>query len=311
MNSMGAILGTTTQELATLGRDAGAAAGGLEGLSAIIQNSSKAVASFSDGTSKGTKKLLEVFALTDDQEAAMRRYGFTLQEAQAEQAYYIELQRTASINMNMQNLSAEKVRTDSLRYAKNLRELSELTGLQSATIKEEQSAAQNDLRNKLRNYKMSMELADLNSQLDGELSAEKRAELEAERDAIKNRMDVASNALREFAGILGAEEAAAIANVIGTGAFDENTKHLATVFGRVGVGAAELENRFKGLEHGSDEYTNAMAQTVMDAVTGIGMNVDSFGDSMENATNAMEIGTNTGLNIKNLDRTLPLMMKDG
>ena len=90
MNRMGAIVDTTTQGLADQARAAGASAGDLQELAVIINQSSQALASFGAGTSEGTAKMLEVFKLSDDQEAEMRRYGYTLREAQEQQAYYIE-----------------------------------------------------------------------------------------------------------------------------------------------------------------------------------------------------------------------------
>ena len=145
--------------MADAAREAGASARDLEGLSVILQGASKSLTAFGAGTSDGLKKTLEVMKLSDAQERSMRRYSFTLQEAQAEQAYYLELQRTAGTNLNISNLSAKKVREDSLRYAKNLRELSELTGMQSAQLKDEQAAAQADMRNKIRNARDDNELS--------------------------------------------------------------------------------------------------------------------------------------------------------
>ena len=295
LNNFGAIVDTTTQGLADAAREAGASARDLEGLSIILQGASKAMTAFGAGTSDGTAKLLETMKLSDAQERSMRRYSFTLQEAQAEQAYYIELQRTAGTNLNISNLSATKVREDSLRYAKNLRELSELTGMQSQQIKDEQSAAQADMRNKIRNARDDNEIARLNKQIASEDNEERKAQLTAQRDQLKQEKEVRQASMNEFAGLLGADMAAKLSNVIGTGAFDENTKELSIIFGRAGVGAEDLEKRFKGLEVGSDEYKKAMSDTLGEFVGGVRKNVDDFGESMENASNASEIGSITGL----------------
>ena len=146
--------------------------------------------------------------LSDEQERSMRRYSFTLQEAQAEQAYYLELQRTAGTNLNISNLSAKKVREDSLRYAKNLRELSELTGMQSAQLKDEQAAAQADMRNKIRNARDDNEIARLNKQIASEDNEERKAQLTAQRDQLKQEKEVRQQSINEFAGLLGSDMAA-------------------------------------------------------------------------------------------------------
>lgn len=297
MNRMGAIVDTTTQGLADQARAAGASAGDLQELAVIITQSSQALASFGAGTSEGTAKMLEVFRLSDDQEREMRRYGLTLREAQEQQAYYIELQKTSGINMQAQELSERQVRTRSLQYAKTLTTLSELTGIQAGQLKEEQAAVQADLRNKIRNIRDQNDIERLKKQLDGDITAEKRASIEAEIKAREQEVQVRVDAGNQFAGLLGRDMAAKVMNVIGTGAFDENTKELANL----GLNAAELKERFAGLTAGSDEYKQAVAETTGELVGGVRRNVDRFGKSMELAANASEIGAAVGINDRTTD----------
>ena len=297
MNRMGAVVDTTTQGLADQARAAGASAGDLQELAVIITQSSQALASFGAGTSEGTAKMLEVFRLSDDQEREMRRYGLTLREAQEQQAYYIELQRTSGINMQAQELSERQVRTRSLQYAKTLTTLSELTGIQAGQLKEEQAAVQADLRNKIRNIRDQNDIERLKKQLDGDITAEKRASIEAEIKAREQEIQVRVDAGNQFAGLLGRDMAAKVMNVIGTGAFDENTKELANL----GLNAAELKERFAGLTAGSDEYRQAVAETTGELVGGVRRNVDRFGKSMELAANASEIGAAVGINERTTD----------
>ena len=240
MNRMGAIVDTTTQGLAEQARAAGASAGDLQELAVIITQSSQALASFGAGTSEGTAKMLEVFRLSDDQEREMRRYGYTLREAQEQQAYYIELQRTAGINMQARDMTEQDVRIKSLQYAKTLTTLSELTGIQAGQLKEQQAAVQADLRNKIRNIRDQNEIARLEQELQGDITDERRAALEAQKEALENEITVRRDAGDQFAATMGADMAAKVMNVIGTGAFDENTKELANL----GLNAAELKERF-------------------------------------------------------------------
>ena len=297
MNRMGAIVDTTTQGLADQARAAGASAGDLQELTVIITQSSQALASFGAGTSEGTAKMLEVFRLSDNQEAEMRRYGLTLREAQEQQAYYIELQRTSGINMQAREMTEQDVRIKSLQYAKTLTTLSELTGIQAGQLKEEQAAVQADLRNKIRNIRDQNDIERLKKQLDGNITAEKRASIEAEIKAREQEVQVRLDAGNQFAGLLGKDMAAKVMNVIGTGAFDENTKELANL----GLNAAELKERFAGLTAGSDEYKQAVAETTGELVGGVRRNVDRFGKSMELAANAGEIGAAVGINDRTTD----------
>ena len=297
MNRMGAIVDTTTQGLAEQARAAGASAGDLQELAVIITQSSQALASFGAGTSEGTAKMLEVFRLSDDQEREMRRYGLTLREAQEQQAYYIELQRTSGINLQAREMTEQDVRIKSLQYAKTLTTLSELTGIQAGQLKEEQAAVQADLRNKIRNIRDQNDIERLKKQLDGNITAEKRASIEAEIKAREQEIQVRVDAGNQFAGLLGKDMAAKVMNVIGTGAFDENTKELANL----GLNAAELKERFAGLTAGSDEYKQAVAETTGELVGGVRRNVDRFGKSMELAANASEIGAAVGINDRTTD----------
>ena len=291
MNRMGAVVDTTTQGLADQAREAGASAGDLQELAVILQQSSQAVAAFGAGTSEGTAKMLEVFKLSDEQEREMRRYGLTLREAQEQQAYYIELQRTAGINLRATEMTEQDVRIKSLNYAKTLTTLSELTGIQAGQLKEEQAAIQSDLRNKIRNIRDQNDIARLEEQLAGDITAEQRERLEAEKAAKENEIAVRTQLTTDLS-VLGAENASKLMNVIGTGAFDENTKSLANL----GLNAGELAKRFEGLTAGSDEYNEAVSETIGELAGGVRRNVDRFGKSMELASNMSEIGDVTGIN---------------
>ena len=291
MNRMGAVVDTTTQGLADQAREAGASAGDLQELAVILQQSSQAVAAFGAGTSEGTAKMLEVFKLSDEQEREMRRYGLTLREAQEQQAYYIELQRTAGINLRATEMTEQDVRIKSLNYAKTLTTLSELTGIQAGQLKEEQAAIQSDLRNKIRNIRDQNDIARLEEQLAGDITAEQRERLEAEKTAKENEIAVRTQLTTDLS-VLGAENASKLMNVIGTGAFDENTKSLANL----GLNAGELAKRFEGLTAGSDEYNEAVSETIGELAGGVRRNVDRFGKSMELASNMSEIGDVTGIN---------------
>ena len=293
MNRMGAVVDTTTQGLRDQASAAGASAGDLQELAAIITQSSQAIASFGAGTSEGTAKMLEVFRLSDDQEREMRRYGYTLRDAQEQQAYYIELQRQGGINLRATQMTEQDIRIKSLQYAKTLTTLSELTGIQAGQLKEEQAAIQADLRNRIRNMRDQNDIARLEKELAGDITAEQRSRLEAEKEAKQKEIDVRKQLAVDLS-ILGQDQASKLMNIIGTGAFDENTKALANL----GLNAGELAKRFEGLTAGSEEYNEAVADTIGEFTGGVRRNVDRFGKSMELAANMSEIGDATGITAK-------------
>jgi len=310
MNAMGAQTGLTSDSLTDLARNAGYAASDLDKLTPIINSAASGLATFGEGTATGTKKMLEVFALSDESERQMRRLGMTLEEANEQQAFYIQLQRTAGINLNTQNMTALQVQKRSLDYTKTLRELSELTGKSASQLKEEQAQIAADIRNKIRNMRAENEIISLNEQIRKEDNQQRKAELEARRDALVNEQEMRSK-LTEDLGQLSPEFAKKLMNVIDTGAFDESTKQLATVFGATGTSAADLSNRFEGLEAGSAEYDAAVQETIQEFATGVRANVDTVGSALEfMGDGATEAGDIMGVTAENIDAALAITQDD-
>jgi hypothetical protein len=303
MNLMGGITEQTSNQMTDLARDAGFAARDLDKLSPIILSTANGLASFGAGTSDGLKKFLEVLALNnnDEVEAEMRRYGYTLEEANEQQAYYIQLQRTSGINLNAQNMSAKEIQKRSLDYAKTLVELSELTGLSATQLKEEQNQIASDLRNKIRNIRDQNDIARIEKELQGEMSDSRRQELNDRKDDLANQLKIRQDLAQDLAG-LGPGMASKLMNIIGTGAFDENTQALANM----GFEAGQLKEQFSNLTAGSAEYDEAVAEVTSTFVDGVRNNVDRFGKSMELASNASEIGAAVGIDGESSDRVIAL-----
>jgi hypothetical protein len=303
MNLMGGITEQTSNQMTDLARDAGFAARDLDKLSPIILSTANGLASFGAGTSDGLKKFLEVLALNnnDEVEAEMRRYGYTLEEANEQQAYYIQLQRTSGINLNAQNMSAKEIQKRSLDYAKTLVELSELTGLSATQLKEEQNQIASDLRNKIRNIRDQNDIARIEKELQGEMSDSRRQELNDRKDDLANQLKIRQDLAQDLAG-LGPGMATKLMNIIGTGAFDENTQALANM----GFEAGQLKEQFSNLTAGSAEYDEAVAEVTSTFVDGVRNNVDRFGKSMELASNASEIGAAVGIDGESSDRVIAL-----
>jgi hypothetical protein len=300
MNLMGGIVGITSNDLTDLARDAGYAAQDLGKLSPIIKSASQSLATFGTGTSDGLTKMIGVFTLTDDLEKDMRRYGYTLEEANEQQASYLQLQRTAGINLQQRQLTEAQVRKESLKYAKTLVQLSELTGVRAEQLKQEQDIIASDIRNKIRNMRDQNDVAALSKQIDNETNAARKEELKAKRDDIQNQIKVRQDTAQDLAGLLDPKMAKDLMNVIGTGTFDEQTKYLSLM----GVKAGELQERFEGLTAGSDEYKAAMGETVQGIGDAVKRNVDIYGESMEVAENAGEIGAITGITSESIDKAL-------
>ena len=293
MLKVGSVAGNTTQELYLLANEAGVSSNQLKELTPILAKTSKALASFGMGTSDGLAKLLKVFALTDEQERTMRRFGYTLREAQEEQAYYIELQRMGGVNMQMQGLSQKTLRKDSMDYAKQIRVLSELTGVQADEMKSEQAIVAADSRNQIRNITDQTELRRIQQQLDGELTDAKRKELEERQQDIKAMIGVRQGLAVDLPAIMGKEMATKLMNVIGTGAFTEDTKSTALQEFDAGDLQALFEN--SGMVLGSDEYMEAIANLGQTYTDSMEKRADQLKNTIQLGSNRQEVEESFGL----------------
>ena len=303
MDMMGGIAGSTTQELAALARDAGMSARNLEELTPILQKTSKALASFGAGTTDGMVKLMKVFALTDEQERTMRRYGYTLREAQEEQAYYIELQRLGGINMQMQNLGQARLRKDTMDYGKNLRVLSELTGVRADELKSEQAIVAADTRNRIRNITDQTEMMRITRQLmdqNSELSDVQKKELQERKDYLDANISIRNQLAQDLPAVMGKEMAAKAMNVIGTGAFNTDTRSLALQ----GFNPSELMETFQGgdMVAGSEEYIQALATLSQDFVDATERNADLTKTVLQLGDNRQEVQEVYGLSDEALEK---------
>jgi hypothetical protein len=268
MNAMGALSGTTSDKLTDLARDAGYAATDLEKLSPMLQQASMGLAGFGKGVADGTMKVLETLKLDDKQEAMMRRYAYSLEEANEAQLFYMQLQRTSGANLQTQNMTAGQLQKRSLDYAKNLRVLSELTGKNADKLKAEQEIIASDIRNRVRQIADEDELVRIRQQIAETEDGARKEELKKRQDSLENEMEMRRQMTVDF-GQAGPEFAKSLKNVIEYGGIDESTKSLAVIFSNAGVGVGELQSRFKDLEAGSQEYDDAVTQTMDEFSEGV------------------------------------------
>ena len=268
MNAMGALSGTTSDKLTDLARDAGYAATDLEKLSPMLQQASMGLAGFGKGVADGTMKVLETLKLDDKQEAMMRRYAYSLEEANEAQLFYMQLQRTSGANLQTQNMTAGQLQKRSLDYAKNLRVLSELTGKNADQLKAEQEIIASDIRNRVRQIADEDELVRIRQQIAETEDGARKEELKKRQDSLENEMEMRRQMTVDF-GQAGPEFAKSLKNVIEYGGIDESTKSLAVIFSNAGVGVGELQSRFKDLEAGSTEYDDAVTQTMDEFSEGV------------------------------------------
>ena len=277
MNRMGVIAGTTSDELTDLARDAGYAATDLEKLTPIVQSVGEGLATFGTGTTQGTKALLEMFKMVDSQEADMRRYGYTLEEAQEQMGFYVNLQRQSGIILKSKDVDEIKMRKLTMDYAKSLVTLSELTGKQAEQMKQEQLQVQMEMQNQISNVARQSELNDLREQIDQETNSARKAELTARHKQLQDEEDTRAAAMNRFSTTLGPQFNTQLQRVLRTGAFDESTKALSMM----GFQAGELKKQFENVKVDTPEYDALMDSIEQQFRDGVLGQIETFGGAAQ------------------------------
>tara|TARA_R110000868_G_scaffold67755_1_gene200813 strand:+ start:1274 stop:2491 length:1218 start_codon:yes stop_codon:yes gene_type:complete len=174
-NEVGDTTVQTTASMAELARESGYTAKKLIELSSLMAQAGPEIALFGGGMTEGSRSFMKFIKLTDDEQKAMRRLGYTYEETNEIQTQYLALQRASGINLKDQSLTTEMLKKRSLDYAKSLTVISELTGKSAESQMRADEAAQLEYRNQLANIATQTEINDLRRQaaVDGITEEEK------------------------------------------------------------------------------------------------------------------------------------------
>ena len=261
MYKMGAIAGQNSEKLTDMARAAGYAAEDLNKLVPIFKKAGAGLTTLGGTAGEGASVFGNLLKAANENERAFFRIGYSLEELQETQAEYLELQRQSGINLRQRGFDEDKLAKDSLKYAKNLRELSDLTGQSAETLKQEQMSARNAYENviaaRAEEAKIRRLTAEMNAQ---DTSDERREALAREIAEIENNATVRNEAIGRMANEFTPEFGAQFGKVLRTGAFDESTKGLANL----GLSAADLKKKFEGVEAGTPEFDRLMAETAQE-----------------------------------------------
>lgn len=277
MNLLGGIAKTNTQELTDLARAAGYSAQDLDILTPIIKKVGSGLTTFGNGTTEGIKGLMEVFALSDEQEASMRRYGYTLEEAQEQQANYILMQRESGIALNKKDFQEGELQKRTIKYSKSLVILSELTGKQSDEIKAQQMQVAMEMQNRVANVKRQNDIDKLTAQAANETDAVRKAELTARAKSLQDEEDTRAKAMERFSATMGPQFNTQLQRVLRTGAFDESTKALSMM----GFQAGELKKQFENVKVDTPEYDALISSVEQQFRDGVLNQIDTFGGAAQ------------------------------
>lgn len=282
---MGGISGQSSENLTDLAREAGYSASELDKLTPSLKAAGRGLATLGNSTGDGTTALLKLFNVGNETEKEFFRLGYTLDELNKTQADYIELQRISGVNLRTKDLQDEKVRAQlqkqSLDYAKNLRELSDLTGKSAEAIQQEQAAAQSAYENVVANRQDEAKIRQLQTEVANETNQERKAQLEREIAELENAGRVRNEAIGAMAGTLGKDFGEQFGRILRTGTFDELTGPLANLFSQSGLDPADIKSRFEGVEAGSEEFNALVADIQGNLRSGIDSSLLMLGDSIQ------------------------------
>jgi hypothetical protein len=278
---MGGISGQSSENLTDLAREAGYSAGELDKLTPSLKAAGRGLATLGTSTGDGTTALLKLFNVGNDTEKEFFRLGYTLDELNKTQADYIELQRISGVNLRARGVDEDKLRRQSLDYAKNLRELSDLTGKSAETLQQEQAAAQSAYENVVANRQDEAKIRQLQTEAANETNQERKAQLEREIAELENAGRVRNEAIGAMAGTLGKDFGEQFGRILRTGTFDELTGPLANLFSQSGLDPADIKSRFEGVEAGSEEFDALVADIQGNLRSGIDSSLLMLGDSLQ------------------------------
>jgi hypothetical protein len=296
MYKMGAISGQSSEKLTDMARAAGYAAEDLNKLVPIFKKAGAGLTTLGGTAGEGASVFGNLLKAANENERAFFRIGYSLEELQETQAEYLELQRQSGINLRQRGFDEDKLAKDSLKYAKNLRELSDLTGQSAETLKQEQMSARNAYENVIAARAEEAKIRQMEAELATTTDQARREQLQKEIDEMKNSSAVRNEAIGRMANDFGPEFGAQFGKVLRTGAFDESTKGLAVL----GISAADLKKKFEGVQEGTPEFDALMAETAQDIRQRQDERIGQFNQSLQ--FGGEELGRALGLSKESVMR---------
>ena len=288
----------TTDSMTDLAREAGYTSEMLSKIAGMMVKSSEAVALLGTNSTDGAKAFLEYSNISKTEQQRFTRLGYTIEDLNAVQTNYIELQRASGINLKAQNLTARQLQKRSLDYAKSLTAISEITGRnaeQQIAAEQQQKA---EYRNKIVSMNQQREISALEREAANESDAARKKELEDKAQSMKDELGARTQMTGTLARILGPDLAEQINTVMITGNFDETT----TAIAQLGLNAGDLATAFQGVDPDKPEEVMAATQKILsDVISGQEDGLARFGDALiRMGGDAEGFGKSVGLSAENL-----------
>jgi hypothetical protein len=243
LNKMGAAGQLTTKGMAEMGIKIGLSNEQWALMPKAVKRAGDSIVSLGATTADGQKKLMGMFAVTNEQRQAFQRLGVSQEDLMGYQADYVALQKASGVQLVGSMRTEEGRKKASLEYTSNLLQLAAITGKDIDTVAAQQKQAQAAYEIQIDNARITREI----KKAEQEGNTERVKQLESERDA-RNKM------LNVVADIGDADVTAGLQKFLATGAITEQS----AAFAQMGVDMQGFRKRIQEGEDVSAEFAQAL-----------------------------------------------------
>lgn len=243
MNKMGAAGALTAKSVAEMGIKIGLSNEQFALMPKALKRAGDSIVSLGATTADGQKKMMGMFAVTNQQREAFQRLGIGQEELMEKQADYVALQKASGVQITARMKQDGSLQKASLEYTSNLLQLSAISGKSVDEAAAMQKQAQAAYEIQIDNARITREIKQ--AELAG--NTERVKQLEGERDA-RNKM------LNVVADIGDADVTAGLQKFLATGAITEQS----AAFAQMGVDMQGFRKRMQDGEDVSAEFAQAL-----------------------------------------------------
>lgn len=226
----------------------------------------------SDSAGQGVERFAEIGDVTDETRERFIRMGVMPEELLETQAEYIRLQRMSGLQLSSSFKTNKQLQDESLKYAENLKILSELTGEDVETLQKRAEAALNEERFQAKIASMQREAMELQDR-----------GFTQEAQQLRDRAENMAEQVRIAAQISPEMGEMARSLVVTNGAITSLTSPLI-------VAGVDVQKFTKDLQEGNPQAALHLLQDVIDST---GNQIDQYGDTV----GFLDDETNRQLNI--------------
>ena len=243
MNKMGAAGQLTAKSMAEMGIKIGLSNEQFALMPKALKRAGDSIVSLGATTADGQKKMMGMFAVTNQQREAFQRLGIGQEELMEKQADYVALQKASGVQITARMKQDGSLQKASLEYTSNLLQLSAISGKSVDEAAAMQKQAQAAYEIQIDNARITREIKQ--AELEG--NTERVKQLEAERDS-RNKM------LNVVADIGDADITSGMQKFLATGAITEQS----AAFAQMGVDMQGFRKRMQDGEDVSAEFAQAL-----------------------------------------------------